>query len=93
MSKEIGWFSRAVELSRGIFIKKKIKSFVKLDYMEAADFTGSILKEIFRRHVLVSKSSHLEVFSENYAADFFLKHYLRFKIIHLKIPVDVVFIF
>ena len=52
--------------------------------MEAADFTVSILKEIFRKHVLASRSSHLEVFCENYAADFFLKDYLRFKQIHLK---------
>ena len=50
--------------------------------MEAADFTVSILKEIFRKHVLASRSSHLEVFCENYAADFFLKDYLRFKQIH-----------
>ena len=40
--------------------------------MEAADFTVSILKEIFRKHVLASRSRHLEVFCENYAADFFL---------------------
>ena len=58
--------------------------------METADFTESILKEIFRKHVLASRSSHLEVFCENYAANFFLKHYLRFKQIHLKIPADVV---
>ena len=49
--------------------------------MEAADFTVSILKEIFRKHVLASRSSHLEVFCENY---------LRWKQFHLKIPADVV---
>ena len=61
--------------------------------METADFTESTLKEIFRKHVLASRSSHLEVFCENYAADFFLKHYLRFKQIHLEILADMVFIF
>ena len=39
--------------------------------MEAADFTESILNEIFRKNVLASRSSHLEVFCENYTADFF----------------------
>ena len=61
--------------------------------MEGTDVTEDILKEIFRKHVLPSRSSHLEVFCENYAADFFLKDYLRFKQIHLKMPADVVFIF
>ena len=61
--------------------------------MEAANFTESILKEIFRKHVPASRSSHLRVFCENYAADFFLKHYLRFKQIHLEILADMVFIF
>ena len=59
--------------------------------MEAADFTESILKEIFKKHVLASKSSHLEVSCENYAVDFFLKHYLHFE--YLKTPADVVFTF
>ena len=54
--------------------------------MEAPDFTENILNGIFRKHFLASRSSHLEVFCENYAADFFFKHYLRFKQIHLKIP-------
>ena len=40
--------------------------------MEAAYFTESILKEIFKKHVLASRSSHLEVFCENYIADFLL---------------------
>ena len=61
--------------------------------MEAAEFIESILNEIFRKNVVASRSSHLEVFCENYTADFFLKHYLRFEQIHLKIPADVVFIF
>ena len=61
--------------------------------MEAPNFTESILNEIFRKHGLASRSTHLEVFCENYAADFFLKDYLRFKQIHLKMPADVVFIF
>ena len=61
--------------------------------MEAPDFTESILNGIFRKHFLAYRSSHLEVFGENYAADFFLKDYLRFKKIHLKMAVDVVFIF
>ena len=69
--KRLAWFSKAVEFSRVIFIKKK-KKIIKFNYMEAADFTVSILKEIFRKHVLASRSSHLEVFCENYAADFFL---------------------
>ena len=60
--------------------------------MEAADFTESILNEIFRKNVLASRSSHLEVFCENYTADFFLKHYLRFEQIHSKITADVAFI-
>ena len=58
--------------------------------MEAADFTESILKEIFRKHVLASRSSRLEVFCENCAADFFLEALLTFKQIHLKILGDVV---
>ena len=61
--------------------------------MEAPDFTENILNGIFRKHFLASSSSHLEVFCENYAADFFLKDYLRFKQIHLKILANVVFIF
>ena len=39
--------------------------------MEAADFTESILNKIFRKNVVTSRSSHLEVFCENYTADFF----------------------
>ena len=35
--------------------------------MEAADFTENILREIFRKHVLTFRSSHLEVLCENYA--------------------------
>ena len=61
--------------------------------MEAADITESIVTEIFRKHVLASRSSHLDAFCKNYPADFFLKHYLRFEQIHLKIPADVIFIF
>ena len=44
--------------------------------MEAADFTESILKEIFRKHVLASRSSHLKVFCENYAADLSITYVL-----------------
>ena len=40
--------------------------------MEAADFNGTILNEIFRKNVLASRSSHWDVFCENYTADFFL---------------------
>ena len=61
--------------------------------MEAPNFTESILNEIFRKHALASRSSHLEVFCENHATDSFLQDYLRFKQIHLKIPADVVLIF
>ena len=61
--------------------------------MEAADITESIVTEIFRKHVLASRSSHLHAFCKNSPADFFLKHYLCFEQIHLKIPADVVFIF
>ena len=60
--------------------------------MEAPDFTENILNGIFRKHFLASRSSHLEIFCENYAADFFLKDYLRFKQIHSKMFADVVFI-
>ena len=60
--------------------------------MEAADLTESILNEVFRRYVLPSRSSHLEVFCGNYTAAFFLKHYLRFEQIHSKITDDVAFI-
>ena len=45
--------------------------------MEAADFTESILKEIFRKQVLASRSSHLEVFCENYAADLSITYVLN----------------
>ena len=47
--------------------------------MEAPNFTESILNEIFRKHALASRSSHLEVFCENHATDSFLQDYLRFK--------------
>ena len=56
--------------------------------MEAADFIESILNEIFRKNVVASRSTHLEVFCENYTAD-----YLSYEQTHFKIPADVVFIF
>ena len=46
--------------------------------MEAANFTESILKEIFRKHVLASISSHLVVFFENYVTDYFSYALLKF---------------
>ena len=73
------------------FKKKKKNIFYKVKLY--VNFTESIVKEIFRKHVLASRSSHLDVFCKNYPADFFLKHYLHFEQIHLKIPADVVFIF
>ena len=47
-------------------------------YMEATDFTESILKEIFRKHLLASLSSHLTVFFDNYVTDFFSYALLKF---------------
>ena len=46
--------------------------------MEAADFIESLLKEIFREHVLTFLSSHSVVFFENYVKDFFFYVSLNF---------------
>ena len=46
--------------------------------METADFTESILKEVFRELDLASISSHLLVFLENYVTDFLSYALLKF---------------
>ena len=46
--------------------------------MEAADFTESILNEIFRKHALASRSSHLVAIYENYVTNFFSYAVLKF---------------
>ena len=40
--------------------------------MEVSDLTESILMEMLGKHDPASRSSHLEVFSEKYAAEIFL---------------------
>ena len=52
--------------------------------METANFNESILKEIFREHVLASISSHLVVFFENYVTDLLPYALLKFLTILLK---------
>ena len=46
--------------------------------METADFTESILNEVFRELDLASISSHLLVFLENYVTDFLSYALLKF---------------
>ena len=72
--EELGLFSPSSRVFQGDFSKNKYK----LKYMEAADFTENVLKEILRKHVLASISSNLVVFLENNVTDFFSYALLKF---------------
>ena len=84
VSEEIGLVQQSSRVFKGHLFSKKKNFFIKLNYIEAAHFTESILKEIFRKHVLASRNSHLEVFCENQVAECFLKHYLYFEQIQIQ---------
>ena len=46
------------------------KSYYKLQFLETGKHTENVLKDIFKRHVMASRSSHLvAVFCENHVTE------------------------